>query len=363
MKKQKHLTTREKTRITIQELADRGYNGTEISRMGYNKNTVYKWMNRDSYQNKKGQGRKKKMTPEIEAKIEELMKGKIGIGTRKCAKILQMQKQEGEWMPKRGAILCYVKSTDWGKKSFALKVKPLLTEKNINDRNQFCQTVDAGGYCDPGRRGVEKRSHVLWTDESMILLNPIPNRQRMRIRVSDKSEIPVIQVPKHSEKIHVAGGICSRGKTELIIIPKGQTINAKFYQENILPVYFEFMKDTNFFPKQDLVTFMSDGAPCHTAKSTMKLIEEKMSDPVVNVWTGRGVWPGSSPDLNVIEPVWGELQESVFLEPRPKTRQELEERLKVSWDTIDIDYLSRLVESFPERIKECKTAGGRHTSY
>ena len=59
---------------------------------------------------------------------------------------------------------------------------------------------------------------------------------------------------------------------------------------------------------------MRDGATCHTGTSTIKLIEEKMSDSVVNIWKGRGVWPGSSPDFNVIEAVWGELQELVFVE-------------------------------------------------
>ena len=299
-----------------------------------------------------------------EHRIEVLTKGKAGVGTRTAAKNLRIQKKQErlDWVSKRSTIQRYLKRTEWGRQAYRLRTKPLLSEKNIQDRVQFCQTVDNNGYLDPKRRGVEKRAHILWTDESPIPLHPKPNAQNMQIRVAGRDEIPIIQLPKCSETVMIAGGICSRGKTPLIIIPKGVTITAKYYQENILPVYFEFIKNKDMFPNQRLVTFMQDGAPAHTAKSTLKCIRENMTNPDITLWS-KSVWPGNSPDFNVIEHLWHRLQNSVFIEPRPSNRAELIDRITRTWEELEVPDFERLVESFPKRIQECKDTFGKHTSY
>jgi len=158
----------------------------------------------------------------------------------------------------------------------------------------------------------------------------------------------------------VAGGICSRGKTELIIIHQVVKINGQYYRENILPVYFEFMQNKEFFPNQRIVTFLQDGALPHSAEQSLNLIKKDM--PNINIWC-KGIYPGNSCDFNVIEHIWNTLQESVFLEPGPTNRNELITRIKSTWDSLDVQYLCKLTESFPSRISEASAADGGHTSY
>jgi len=68
----------------------------------------------------------------------------------------------------------------------------------------------------------------------------------------------------------------------------GQTINAPVYQTILHDKLLPFLRI------HDVDYFLHDGAPCHTAKSITKWLQEH-SVLVI------GPWPGSSPDLNPIE--------------------------------------------------------------
>uniref|UniRef100_A0A8R1EL28 DDE_3 domain-containing protein n=1 Tax=Caenorhabditis japonica TaxID=281687 RepID=A0A8R1EL28_CAEJA len=51
-------------------------------------------------------------------------------------------------------------------------------------------------------------------------------------------------------------------------------------------------------------TFMSDGAPCHRARRTIRWLEDRRI-PILD-------WPAYSSDINIIENVWGSMVHKIY---------------------------------------------------
>ena len=287
------------------------------------------------------------------------MKDRVGSSIKKCVRTLNMSDDytnRGKHIS-RTTVRRYVRSQPWGRIARKLVIKPLLTKQNVTDRLSFALNVQIEGYCDDGRHGRALRENVLWTDESPIELNPIPNKQNTRVRTSDEM-IPVFGIPKRSLKIMVAGGMTAKSVTDLHILEPKATINGRYYENQILPNYLNALNDPKLIANKNKATFMQDSAPPHNTKSVIKKIEDNF--PMT--WT-KGVWPGNSPDLNVIEHVWNVLRESVFIEPKPKTRDQLMTRVREKWFSLTPEYLSNLVHSFPNRITETINNEDGNTNY
>ena len=90
----------------------------------------------------------------------------------------------------------------------------------------------------------------------------------------------------------------------------------------------------------------------------MKVLEEE----VRTVW-GKGIWPGNSPDLNLIENLWAILKSSAYEEPVPQNKKELRTRFEEKWNSISLDLLKNLSSSFKKRVKQIIYNHGGLTRY
>ena len=118
------------------------------------------------------------------------------------------------------------------------------------------------------------RAHILFTDESPPDLHPKVKRPNKRIQTSDPSSIKPEMRLKFPLKITVAGVISKYGKTELYIVPPGESVNGKHYRKNIVSIYTNIMINGHVFPRTDMAVLMQDGATCHTAQATLNQIEQ-----------------------------------------------------------------------------------------
>ena len=108
------------------------------------------------------------------------------------------------------------------------------------------------------------------------------------------------------------------------------------------------------FPKRltnaNKVTFMQDGAGCHTHGESLKFLKSRN----VTVLSG---WPARSPDINPIETVWAILQRQVGMRG-PFTETELKQFVKEEWDKIPQETIDSIVLSYTARLQKCVAVKG-----
>ena len=75
-------------------------------------------------------------------------------------------------------------------------------------------------------------------------------------------------------------------------------------------------------------------------------------------------WPAQSPDLNPIDHLWDELEQSLQARPSRRTSvSDLTNALLEEWSKIPTNTLLNLEESLPRRTKAVKGAEGGLMSY
>ena len=111
--------------------------------------------------------------------------------------------------------------------------------------------------------------------------------------------------------------------------------------------YIQNLEELNFYDELDKIhgtfnwVFMQDGARCHTCQKTLDYIEENC-DIIPD-------WPPNSPDLNPIELLWGILK-AFIQKKKPQSKQELVQELEFALNSISMDTINKLCESFESRF-------------
>lgn len=150
--------------------------------------------------------------------------------------------------------------------------------------------------------------------------------------------------------IMVWGAICANGAVYICRI-KGK-IKASTYQRMLEEEIFG--QDLTNLP-EDFI-FQQDNAPVHVARSSMDYFERKQIQLLE--------WPPYSPDLNIIENVWGIVSHKVYEDGKEyKSADELWESVCHHFLTISYETIKELYRSIPERLISVIEMGGKRTAY
>ena len=90
--------------------------------------------------------------------------------------------------------------------------------------------------------------------------------------------------------------------------------------------------------------FQHDNDPTHKAKSTCHWLQQKK----VKVLE----WPSQFPDLNIIEPLWGDLNRAVHAR-QPKNSQELEAFCQEEWAALPSEKIKCLIHNYHKETPSC----------
>jgi hypothetical protein len=154
---------------------------------------------------------------------------------------------------------------------------------------------------------------------------------------------------KHGDNIILRGCFSVTGTGRLVRI-EAKMNEAKYrviLDENLLQSAQDLRLGRKF-------TFQQDNDTKHTAKTT----QEWLWDKFLNVLE----WPSQSPDLNLIEHLWRDLNIAVQ-QRSPSKLTELEKICREDWEKFPKYRCVKLVESYPRRLEAVIVAEGASTKY
>lgn len=221
-----------------------------------------------------------------------------------------------------------------------LQRKPHLLERHKTARLQFCQDH---------LHWKTEWEQVIFSDEKKYNLDG-PDGFQYYFHDLRKSELVLSRRHTCVGSVMVWAAISFKGAINLVVLEGRQTSVDYIGLLEMEKINFDEM-----FEHQPFI-YQQDNAPIHTATRVKKWF----SDNNVNVLD----WPPLSPDLNLIENVWGWLSRKIYAEGRQyDTKADLVVAIEAAFEEITENYLHSLYNSLPKRIFDVIRCNGGITKY
>lgn len=190
---------------------------------------------------------------------------------------------------------------------------------------------------------------IIFSDEKKFNLDGPDGMQHYWHDIRNEPEVFSKRVQGGASVI-VWGAVSYKGALELIGIQG--TLDSEYYctilSESLIPMA------TNIFG--DNWTFMQDNASVHVSHYTKNWLEANDIDVLD--------WPAKSPDLNVIENVWGQLVRVVYENGKQyNSVEDLTSAISTAWSNICPNYIQKLYKSMTDRLVSVVEKKGGLTAF
>jgi transposase len=292
--------------------------------------TLEKYKNRPTLKNLPGQGRKRKLTPELMKRVKQKAKRK-----KSATKIAHEIHDEVKGGLSERSVQRHLK--DAGKKYLVVEEVEELTPEQEKRRLKFAKDYknynwDYVLFADEKSWELRSTLHKCWQD-------PAHRVKRVKTR--------------HPAKIHCWGGIGLHFKTKLHFFKPNLTSNlfCNILKKRLPPEY-----KYNLYPKQHgKWILVQDNDPKHKSKKTTELLNKLAPNRIRD-------FPVNSPDFNPIEDVWSMLQSAIQYK-KIKSIDSLKRHLTAAWENLDMNEVRNSIESLPTRFQQCIKRKGKRTDY
>lgn len=225
-------------------------------------------------------------------------------------------------------------------KRLKLRKKPQLSPQHREARLQFARDHE---------NWVEEWKNIIFSDEKKFNLDG-PDGYRYYYHDLRKEQRYLSRRHSGGGGVMVWAAISSRGPVDLV------TIEGKQTAQKYLELISQQKANIDLLFGDDYWVYQHDNAPIHTAG-------------IINNWfTENNIevlqWPALSPDLNIIENLWGWLVKEVYAGGRQfETKEQLIGAIRETWNDIPRNLIVSLFNSIPRRVSAVIEQMGGHTRY
>lgn len=287
-----------------------------------------------SVETKKGQGRKRKLSPKQRKSIKN--KAKRGKTSPQIAR--EVSRDIGEPI----SVDTIRRTVKEAKLQYlVVEEEEKLTKQGKEKRLEFAKNNLNTDW-----------QLVLFTDEKLFQLPHGVYKQWQ----DPKKRVKRKKVSKHAPKLMVWGGIGYYFKTPLVICKQKENLNSQGYSE-ILKKHLPPKTTTRDCPKgkEDDWKLLQDNATIHKTQEIMDYIEQEAPYYVRK-------YPPNSPDFNIIEDIWSQINDELN-KYKITNLQSLERHLKMIWKNLSWEKVRKSVDSLPNRLNDCIELKGERTKY
>lgn len=303
---------------------EKGLSIREISTVLHvSKSTVQKYLAMDGLRSRKSAGRPKKLSRRAESSLE------FAILSGRAENTVELAKQMPELAVSPRTIGRALR-----KRQFRAKPKikkPLLLKRHRVARLEFAR-VHENWTEDDWRQVIfsdESKINRFWSDGRVWIW------KKKNVVISDREVSGTVKFGGGG--LMVWGCITAKGVGYLTKIDGG--LDKELYQDILRGEFLNTCSFYGFNPRE--IILQQDNDPKHTAKSTLKWIEDNKIRLLP--------WPSQSPDLNPIEHMWVNLKKKLAEYKNPPTGMlELWERVQDEWNKITPEECLKLIDSMPE---------------
>ncbi|KAL1942278.1 hypothetical protein VTO73DRAFT_6342 [Trametes versicolor] len=224
--------------------------------------------------------------------------------------------------------------------------KPLLTAAHVKGRAAWATAHEGWSERDWQR--------VVFSDESKFNLFGSDGKQYCRRRPGEEFEDRNVKknVKHGGGSLQVWGCLTWDGPGRLHRV-EGH-MNAVQYCDILDSSFLGSLSDHSYTISD--IIFQQDLDPKHTSRRARTWF----ADHNITMLP----WAPSSPDMNIIEHAWYQLDRQVRARnPLPTNLDQLWAALQEEWERLDIEFIHKLYESMPRRVAALKEAKGHYTKY